>query len=229
MGNPIDIHRISKDKPLYDIDLDAGFSITNTSKTSSGYTYKISAIAKGHAGTNAAITNEATNFIGTMNADDDLSEFIAENKSSAEDKTVDETMELMMDEIEFGLDMTVETDKNGNITKINGTLGRELSYSGDKNTLEEADGYTYLREAKVAHNSSSYIDFKTDTSGSKPVINATWFLAGDILLLDKAIGPYGNAVIDLDDIEYSISYDKLDAFVKEAKKNVTNNGKVGMA
>ena len=229
MGNPIDIHRISKDKPLYDIDLDAGFSITNTSKTSSGYTYKISAIAKGHAGTNAAITNEATNFIGTMNADDDLSEFIAENKSSAEDKTVDETMVLMMDRIEFGLDMTVETDKNGNITKINGTLGRELSYSGDKNTLEEADGYTYLREAKVAHNSSSYIDFKTDASGSKPVINVTWFLAGDILLLDKAIGPYGNAVIDLDDIEYPISYDKLDAFVKAAKKCIDKNGNVGMA
>ena len=229
MGDPIDIHRISKDKPLYDIDLDAGFSITNTSKTSSGCIYKISAIAKGHAGTNAAITNEATNFIGTMNADDDLSEFIAKNRNSAKNVTVDETMELMMDEIEFGLDMTVETDKNGNITKINGTLGRELSYSGEKETLEEADGYTYLRAAKVAHDSSSYIDFKTDTSGSKPVINATWFLAGDILLLDKAIGPYGNTVIDLDDIEYSISYDKLDAFVTAAKKNVGKNGNVGMA
>ena len=229
MGDPIDIHRISKDKPLYDIDLDAGFSITNTSKTSSGCIYKISAIAKGHAGTNAAITNEATNFIGTMNADDDLSEFIAENKDSAKNVTVDETMILMMDKIEFGLDMTVETDKNGNITKINGTLGRELSYSGEKETLEEADGYTYLRAAEVAHNSSSYIDFKTDASGSKPVINITWFLAGDILLLDKAIGPYGNAVIDLDDIEYSISYDKLDAFVTAAKKNVGKNGNVGMS
>ena len=90
MGDPIDIHRISKDKPLYDIDLDAGFSITNTSKTSSGCIYKISAIAKGHAGTNAAITNEATNFIGTMNADDDLSEFIAKNRNSAKNVTVDE-------------------------------------------------------------------------------------------------------------------------------------------
>ena len=229
MGDPIDIHRISKDKPLYDIDLDAGFSITNTSKTSSGCIYKISAIAKGHAGTNAAITNEATNFIGTMNADDDLSEFIAKNRNSAKNVTVDETMILMMDKIEFGLDMTVETDKNGNITKINGTLGRELSYSGEKETLEEADGYTYLRAAEVAHNSSSYIDFKTDASGSKPVINVTWFLAGDILLLDKAIGPYGNAVIDLDDIEYSISYDKLDAFVTAAKKNVGKNGNVGMS
>ena len=164
-----------------------------------------------------------------MNADDDLSEFIAENRNSAKKATVDETMILMMDRIEFGLDMTVETDKNGNITKINGTLGRELSYSGEKETLEEADGYTYLRAAEVAHNSSSYIDFKTDASGSKPVINITWFLAGDILLLDKAIGPYGNAVIDLDDIEYSISYDKLDAFVTAAKKNVGKNGNVGMA
>lgn len=228
MGGAIDIHRIDNSTPLYDIDIDAGFSITNTSKTSSGYVYKIMAIAKGHAGTNAAITNEATNFIGEADANANLSEFVNENKGKAADKTVDEIMKLKAN-IDLGLDMVVETDLYGNITKIQGSFGRELSYSGDKKTLEEVDGYTYLRKAELEHDSSSYFDIKTETTGSEPRLNITWFLAGDILALDKIIGSYGNTIIALDEIDYTLSYEKLDAFVKEARKHVTNNETVGMA
>ncbi|MBO5669846.1 MAG: hypothetical protein J6R75_05735 [Candidatus Methanomethylophilaceae archaeon] len=228
MGGAIDIHRIDNSTPLYDIDIDAGFSITNTSKTSSGYVYKIMAIAKGHAGTNAAITNEATNFIGTADANADLSEFVNKNKGKAADKTVDEIM-ILKANIDLGLDMVVETDLYGNITKIQGSFGRELSYSGEKETLEEVGEYTYLRKAKLEHDSSSYFDIKTETTGSEPKLNITWFLAGDILALDKIIGSYGNTIIALDDIDYTLSYENLDALVKEARKHVTNNENVGMA
>jgi hypothetical protein len=185
------------------------------------------AIAQGHAGTNAAITNEATNFIGTADANADLSEFVNENKVNAADATVDETM-ILRAEIELGLDMVIETDINGKITKIQGSFGRELTYSGDKKTLEDVDGYSYLRAAEVEHDSSSYFDFKTETTGSEPKLNITWFLAGDIIALDKIIGPYGNAVIAIDAMDYAFPYDKLNEFVTEAKTCVTNNETVGM-
>ena len=212
----------------YDVDMDLGLAITKVSSNANGNTYRVSCIAGGHFNYVATMDDSVENYVGKVSADVvDIESYIANKDILMEFTTMEETRDVDFD-IQFGLDLMVDTDKDGAITGINGIMGRELNYVISKTTLEELNDRGFLLESIQKHHSSAYMEFDRISGKDEALVNVTWFLAGDIEYLDKLIGPYGNTVMNIDEMDIILPIDAIEEFLIASNEQIDDSGNIGM-
>ena len=195
----------------YDIDLTVGFAITKVASDSTGYTYRITSIADGYVDVYSTNIEEAVNYNGSGN-----------------DVPVTETMDIEF-EIEYGLDITLKLNTDGEIVSIDGTMGRTMEYEATKNVLESDGTGSHLVEKSIEHSSVSYLDFDMQSGSSVPLVSVTWYLIGDIDYLDDVLGaPYGNRIMNIDELGIVIPVESLETFVTTANEQTNESGLVDM-
>jgi len=101
----------------YDIDMELGFGIKQVSSDASGYTYRISVAADGDVMVSNTVTKE-----------------IAEGQNVDLTSTIDA-------ETSIGLELTVVTDMNNDVTSVSGRIALYVDYEATEEVVTEVDPF----------------------------------------------------------------------------------------